>query len=179
MKKIILAFLLLSCLGSFSQTKLLSKSSKITFEASVPSFEEVKAVNESATIKINLSNNEIAGLVLIRGFRFKLALMEEHFNDNYMQSKRYPKATFKGSIDGFDITKLSSNVKFYTIQGKIKIHGESKPIFCTAGIRKTSEGIEFTSDFTLNSDDFKIEIPSIISKKISKMVKVKIEAILN
>ena len=101
MKKISLYLVLLIGIAGFSQSKLITKTGKITFEASVPAFEEVKAKNESVTCILNTENGEIATLALIKGFRFKIALMEEHFNENYIESDRYPKATFKGKIDDF------------------------------------------------------------------------------
>ena len=103
MKTKILSLLIVISLSSFAQTKMFTKSGKISFEASVPAFEEVKAKNESVTCVLNPSTGEIASLALIKGFRFKVALMEEHFNENYIESDTYPKAIFKGKIDNFDV----------------------------------------------------------------------------
>jgi hypothetical protein len=159
-------------LSGFSQTKLITKTGKITFEASVPAFEEIKAKNESVTCVLNPNTGEIASLALVKGFRFKIALMEEHFNENYMESDSYPKATFKGKIDNFDVSKLTAIAKEYTIKGKMEMHGKSKDMIITASIKKAAEGIDIDSNFTINTDDFNIEIPSIVSKKVSKKVTV-------
>ncbi len=163
-------------LSGFAQTKMITKTGKVTFEASVPSFEEVKAKNESATVVLNPGTGEIASLVLIKGFRFKVALMEEHFNENYMESDTYPKATFKGKIENFDVSKLTETAKTYTVKGKMEMHGKSKDITITANIKKSNNGIVIDSDFTLNTDDFGIEIPNVVSKKVSKKVAVKLDA---
>ena len=104
--------------------------------------------------------------------------MEEHFNENYMESDSYPKATFKGKIDNFDVSKLTETAKAYTIKGKMEMHGKSKDISITASIKKSSNGIEIDSDFSLNTDDYGIEIPSVVSKKVSKKVAVKLDATL-
>ena len=178
MKTKILSLLIVISLSSFAQTKMLTKSGKISFEASVPAFEEVKAKNESVTCVLNPVSGEIASLVLIKGFRFKVALMEEHFNENYMESDSYPKATFKGKIDNFDVSKLTTTAKEYSIKGKMEMHGKSKDITIKANIKKTSDGIEIDTDFSLNTDDFDIEIPSVVSKKLSKKVAVKLNATL-
>ena len=178
MKTKILSLLIVISLSSFAQTKMLTKSGKISFEASVPAFEEVKAKNESVTCVLNPVSGEIASLVLIKGFRFKVALMEEHFNENYMESDSYPKATFKGKIDNFDVSKLTTTAKQYSIKGKMEMHGKSKDITINANIKKTSDGIEIDTDFSLNTDDFDIEIPSVVSKKLSKKVAVKLNATL-
>src|SRR6187549_3993369 len=99
MKKLLL-MTLLSVAGFVSaQDKMITKTGKVTFEASVPAFEEVKAKNETATCVLNPTTGEIASLALMKGFRFKIALMEEHFNENYIESDKYPKATFKGKIE--------------------------------------------------------------------------------
>lgn len=175
--KLVTLFILVS-LSSLAQTKMLTKTGKISFEASVPAFEEVKAKNEAVTMIINPATGEIASLALIKGFRFKVALMEEHFNENYMESDSYPKATFKGKIENFDLSKLTTTAKDYTLKGKLEMHGKSKDITITASIKKNGDGIDISSNFTVSTDDFGIDIPSVVSKKVSKKVAVKLEATL-
>jgi|SRR6218665_2004961 len=171
-----LTYLLIAIGFSVSgQTKMLTKTGKLIFEASVPAMEEVKAKNESVTCVLNPATGEIASLALIKSFRFKVALMEEHFNENYMESDQFPKATFRGKIDNFDISKLSATAKEYTIKGKMELHGKSKDIAITAIIRKNGDAIEIDSNFSLNTDDYAIEIPSVVSKKVSKKVAVKLD----
>ncbi|WP_293870129.1 YceI family protein [Flavobacterium sp.] len=173
-KKLVSLFIVIS-LGGFAQTKMITKTGKLTFEASVPTFEEVKAKNESVTCILNATTGEIASLALLKAFKFKVALMEEHFNENYVESDAYPKATFKGKIDNFDISKLSATAKEYTIRGKMEMHGKTKDITLIASIKKSAEGVEIDSNFNLNTDDYGIAIPSIVSKKLSKKVAVKLE----
>jgi hypothetical protein len=175
MKKLILLTIILISTISFAQDKIITKNGKVTFEASVPAFEEVKAKNEGVTCVINTKTGEIASLILVKGFRFKVALMEEHFNENYIESDKYPKSTFKGKIDNFDFAKLTSDAKDYTVKGKIELHGKSKDISIIVKIKKTNDGINLVSDFNLNTDDYDIEIPSVVSKKLSKKVAVKID----
>src|SRR6476620_10100997 len=134
MKTIFLSLMVLVGLSGFAQSKVLTKTGKISFEASVPAFEEVKAKNESATVVLNTATGEIASLALVKGFRFKVALMEEHFNENYMESDSYPKATFKGKIQDFDASKLTSTAQTYTIKGKMEMHGKTKEISIPASI---------------------------------------------
>jgi hypoxanthine-guanine phosphoribosyltransferase len=166
--------ILLVAIFSFSpiSEKKITKTGTITFEASVPSFEEIKAKNEAVTCIINTSNGEIAALALMKGFRFKVALMEEHFNENYVESSKFPKATFKGKIESFDYSKLTSTNKEYTIKGKLDLHGKTKDITIKSKIKKTGETINMLADFVINTNDFDIEIPSVVSKKVSKDVKV-------
>ena len=178
MKTNLLSILCLLSLNSFAQNKMITKTGKITFEASVPAFEEVKAKNESVTCVVNTSTGEIASLALMKGFRFKVALMEEHFNENYMESDLYPKSTFRGKIENFDTSKLTATSKEYTIKGKLEMHGKSKDIIIKAHIKKSEDGIDIDTNFTVNTDDFGIEIPSVVSKKVSKKVVVKLDATL-
>ena len=170
MKKI--AFVVLIALCSFApiQEKKLTKTGTITFEASVPSFEEVKGKNTAVTCILNTSNGEIAALALMKGFRFKVALMEEHFNENYIESSKFPKATFKGKIEDFDVSKITTTSKDYTIKGKLELHGKSKDITTIAKIKKIGNDIEVKTNFSVNVSDFDIEIPSVVSKKVSKKV---------
>lgn len=170
MKKV--AFLALVALLSFApfQEKKITKTGSITIEASVPSFEEVKGKNSAVTCVLNTSNGEIAALALMKGFRFKVALMEEHFNENYVESSKYPKATFKGKIENFDVTKLSTISKNYAIKGKLELHGKTKEITSTAEIKKIGSDIEIKTNFPVTVSDFDITIPSVVSKKVAKKV---------
>lgn len=178
MKKYLIFLFTVITFYAFGQKKLISKNGTVTFEASVPSFEEVKAKNDAVTFVINTSNGEIASLALMKGFRFKVALMEEHFNENYIESDKFPKATFKGKIEGFDYSKITNNPKEYKIKGTLELHGKSKEIDIKAMIAKKDNGLRLQSDFDLNSDDFDINIPSIVSNKVSKKVNVSLDVIL-
>ena len=175
MKKTLLLSALLITALTFAQDKMITKTGKITFEASVPAFEEVKAKNEVATCVLNPKTGEIASLTLMKSFRFKLALMEEHFNENYIESDTYPKSTFKGKIENFDVASLTASPKEYTIKGKLELHGKSKDIAIPAKISKTGSGIEITSSFSVNADDFAIAIPSVVKNKVSNKVNVRTE----
>jgi YceI-like domain len=178
MKKtfLILALFLLSV--SHAQDKMITKTGKITFEASVPAFEEVKAKNDGVTCVLNSKTGEIASLALLKGFRFKLALMEEHFNENYINSDTYPKSTFKGKIENFDSTTLTATAKEYTIKGKLELHGKTNDITSIAKIRKTDSGIEISTNLIVNADEYGIAIPSVVKSKVSNKVKVKAEFIV-
>ena len=178
MKKVLLVGFIVLGIASFAQDKMTTKVGKITFEASVPAFEEVKAKNNGVTCVINSKTGEIASLALMKGFRFKIALMEEHFNENYVESDKYPKATFKGKIENFDVKDLSSTPKDFTMKGKLELHGKSKEIITIAKIKKTDDGIEIKSDFNVNANDFDIAIPSVVKSKVSNKIGIKTEFLL-
>ena len=172
MKNLFLICLLITVSAAFAQEKLVTKNGKITFEASVPSFEEVKAKNENITCILNTTTGEIASLALIKGFKFQIALMEEHFNENYMESTRFPKATFKGTIKNFNFSELSATPKEYVISGKLEIHGKVKDISTTAKIKKTDKGVEIDTNFSVNASDFDSAIPSVVKNKVSNKINI-------
>jgi hypothetical protein len=178
MKKKLLLFLLLSAFSIEAQEKMTTAKGVIVFEASVPFFEPVKAINENVNLILNAKRGIISFVVYINRFSFERSLMEEHFNENYMESKKYPKATFKGLIEKFDLKNITPVAKEYYIKGKISMHGKSKNIRVPAKIKKVPDGIQLISNFTLNSDDYNIEIPYIVRSKISKNVKVTVKAVL-
>ena len=161
-----------------AQEKKTSTKGVIVFEASVPFFEPVKAKNDGVNLILNTKKGIITFVVYIDRFSFERSLMQEHFNANYMESKKYPKATFKGLIEKFDLKNIAPDATEYYIKGKITMHGKSKNIRVLAKIKKVAAGIELISNFTLNSDDYNIEIPYIVRSKISKNVNVKVKAVL-
>ncbi|MDX6191997.1 YceI family protein [Flavobacterium sp. Fl-318] len=178
MKKTLLIVMLYVCAVGLSQEKMISKSGKITFEASVASFEEVKAANTNVTFVLNPATGEIASLALMKGFRFKIALMEEHFNENYIESDLYPKAVFKGKIEGFDFQSLSVNPKDFIIKGKLELHGKSKDISTTVRINRSLSGVSISCCFSVNASDFNIEIPSLVKSKVSNKINIQVAAVL-
>lgn len=167
------AVLFLGKTAVFSQDKKITKTGQITFEASVPSFEQVKAVNESVSCILNIKTGEIASLALMKGFRFKVALMEEHFNENYIESSKYPKAIFKGIIKNFNLNSINKNGTKLELNGKLELHGVSKDLSVFATVKKSGEDIELVSDFDLTPADFNIQIPKIVRQKIAETVHVK------
>lgn len=173
MNKIVFILFIFITTITVAQEKYLTKTGTISFEASVPSFEEVASKNETVTAILNTENGEFAALALVKGFRFKNALMEEHFNENYAESHIYPKATFKGKIDDFDFSSLENN---YLISGELTFHGVTKKIDgIPVAISKNGEQISLSGSFKTNPSDYNIEIPKIVKNKIADNVMVDFE----
>lgn len=168
------------CVSSIglAQEKMISKSTVIIFEASVPAFEEVKATNNSVTLVLNPATGEIASLALMKGFRFKVALMEEHFNENYIESDKYPKAVFKGKIDGCDLNSLTTIPKDFTMNGKLELHGKLVAVKAIVKMSKSTSGISLGSNFTVNASDFDISIPTVVKNKVSNTINIQVAAVL-
>ena len=178
MKKITQIVLLIIATTTSAQEKMMSYAGITNFEASIPFFEEVKAINEKTTCILILKTGDIACWINIKDFEFKRDLMQEHFNKNYMESNRFPKAVFKGKIEKFDLKNLNSESSQYLITGKITIRGRTKKIVINGTLKKVDKGIELYSTFPLNTDDFNIEIPFIVRSKISKNVNTQIICVL-
>jgi hypothetical protein len=185
MKKIehilILVFLIaISAVGSLqAQSKYIDKKGKVIFEATADLFEPVKATNESVTVVLNVETNEIASLALVKSFRFKNSLMEEHFNENYIESETYPKATFKGKLLDFKFSDLSKSLTEVIVEGKVELHGKEKQIRTTLKIGKFGDSIIIQGSFSVTPADFDIEIPSIVKNKIAKEIEVSLDFKLN
>ncbi|MFV8269669.1 YceI family protein [Flavobacterium sp. GT2N3] len=178
MKKITLILLLIIAIKSAAQDKMVTNEGIIHFEASIPLFEEVKASNEKTTCILILKTGQIACWMNIKDFKFQRSLMEAHFNQNYMESDRFPRAIFKGRIEKFDLKNINSVAKEFQINGQITIHGRTKKIEINGFVKKVDKRIELTSEFPLNTDDFKIEIPFIVRSKISKSVNTQLICVL-
>lgn len=173
MKTIMLLFLLWFANIAMAQQKMITHKGLIDFEASVPLFEEVKAKNENATCTLNLETGEISSTVFIKDFHFKIALMEKHFNENYIESHHYPKAVFKGIIEGFNLNIIGTSQKEFKLKGTLKIHGKAKKINTVVLLKKSGNGLEIITDFNIDSKDFNIKIPEILSMKVAETVHVK------
>lgn len=172
-------FAVILAAGSVCAQKYTTKTGNIKFEASVPSFEEVAAENKAASAALDVSKGDIAVLALMKGFRFKVALMEEHFNESYAETDKFPKATFKGKIEGLDVAKLTSEGKSFTITGDLTMHGKTKKITDTATISRSGNAIIISGNFMVKPTDFDIEVPKLVSKKVADQVKITYNLSLN
>lgn len=159
--------------NAFSQNKIATNSGTILFEASIPAFEEVKANNNTVSCTVNTITGEISSLAFISEFHFKMAMMQEHFNANYLESHKYPKATFKGNIHGFNLAIIGNVPKDFILTGTLSMHGKSKIISTIARIQKTENGLEIVTNFKVNTSDFGIKIPKIVQYKIAEIVTIK------
>lgn len=170
--EIVICVICLLISAAFYGQKYSTRNGSLKFEASVPSFEEVAAENKTASAVLEASKGDLAVLALMKGFRFKVALMEEHFNENYVESDKYPKATFTGKIEGFDVAKLTVEAKVFTITGNLVLHGKTKKITDAAKISKSGDKIIIVGSFTVKPEEFDIEIPKVVSSKVADKIEI-------
>ena len=178
MRKVILIVMLFNCIYVLAQKKLETTTGKVFFEASVPLFEEISAANNAVNCTLNLKDNSIVFSLKIKDFKFKRDLMHTHFNEIYLESDKYPRALFKGSIPNFDIDKISNEGTILKINGTIKIHGVSKPLSVNGIFKKSKNQLQLQANFILDTDDFEIKIPSMIIAKVSKKVRTQLDCTL-
>lgn len=174
----ILIFCFLAVNIGFSQ-KIMTRIGEIKFEASMPAFEEIAAKNNTVSAILDLSTGDFAALALVKAFKFKVPLMEEHFNENYMESSKFPKSTFKGKILNFDASKLSAKKTDYDLEGDLTIHGVTKKIKTKIALVMSYGKITATSNLTVKAKDYAIEIPSLVKSKIAEDVKIAINLVLD
>ncbi len=150
--------------------KYFTREGKITFNSEAP-LERIEAVNNSVTSIIDLESGQLEFAVLIKAFQFEKALMQEHFNENYMESSKYPKATFRGAIQDFDRSALTAEGEHpVSVAGDMTIHGVTKAVSAEGRLIVRGETIEAFSTFELNVPEYDIKIPGLMSEKIAETV---------
>lgn len=179
MQKIVvtLAALVLSLSASFAQIYTAkSGATNITFFSSSP-LEDITATNKGGVIVFKSTSNEIQIKVAIMNFKFKNALMEEHFNENYMETEKFPNATFKGKInEAIDLTKEGEQK--VTVTGKMEIHGVTKDETYDGTITKSGNDIIIKTKFKVKLVDYNIKVPSLYVKNIAEIVDVDVVSTL-
>ncbi len=173
MKKLLFILLLVTVQSVIAQ-KYFTRNGLTGFKASTGAFEPVQALNNSSSAIVT-SEGKIASQIFIGAFKFKVALMQEHFNENYMDSSTFPKATFKGTITDFDLKNLTGS-KDVTLKGILTVKGIDKEIESPGKIYKTSDNsLRLTATFKVTPQDFKIKIPSVVRRKIAREVIIDID----
>ena len=158
--------------SGFSQSKYFTKSGSINFDAS-GALEDIKAENKKATFVLDAKSGAIELAVLLKAFAFERALMQEHFNENYVESDKYPKSTYKGKIANFSDVDLSHDGSYpVKISGQLTIHGVTKEIPSKGTFVVKDGKVSGMASFTITLSDFEIDIPAIVKDKISKTVNI-------
>lgn len=155
-----------------AQTKYIDRTGKASFFSSAP-VEDIEAHTSQAVSILDIQTGEIVASILMKSFDFKKALMQEHFNEKYIESDKFPKATFKGKVTNLDQFDVTINGKHtLDINGEITLHGVTQPISVKAEAIITDGVIQANAEFPLVVKDFKIEIPSLVRNNIAEKVKV-------
>jgi len=151
--------------------KFTSETSYIRFYSSAP-IEDIEAINETAKSVIDLENGQFVFAVQIEDFQFDKSLMQEHFNENYLESDKYPKSTFKGKIVDWENKEGKQEVE---VKGELSIHGVSKKVTLTGSIDVAASLVKIESVFTVKLEDYKVKIPKAVFYNIAEEVEVTVK----
>jgi len=138
--------------------------------------EDIRGENNQVYAVLDPDKHQIAFAMLMRGFIFPKELMQEHFNENYVESDKFPKATFSGSCSGeMDLQKEGTYQ--VVVKGDITLHGVTQPVETTAQLDVKKDKITGTAAFDLKPENFQIKIPGIVRDKIAQQIHVRIESV--
>jgi polyisoprenoid-binding protein YceI len=175
MKKALpVALLILTAATTFGQNKYTTSTGVITFHSHTP-IQDIEATHENVTAGLDIKNGEITVSVMMTGFEFEKKLMQKHFNDNYVESDKYPRSTFNGFItnnDDIDYTKSGSQTA--KVSGDLTIHGVTRKVAETGALEVLSDGIIAQTSFMLNPRDYDIKIPWLVRRNIAEDLEIKV-----
>ena len=181
MKKLLFIFGLLMIGAStlFAQ-KYMTRTAKVSFNATAPSSpEKIEAVNNEVANIADAKTGEIIFQVLVKSFKFERELMQEHFNENYMESDKYPKADFRGMITNLSEVNFTKdgayNVK---VSGKLTIHGVTNEVAIPGTVVVKGNTLMLKTKFTVKLKEYKVDVPSVVSDKVAKEAVIMLESTL-
>lgn len=170
MKKIGILLFVLVVSQNIQAQKYMTQNGVITFFSSTP-VEDIEAINNQVSAVLNTENGEIASVLLLKAFSFEKALMQEHFNEKYVESEKYPKSMFKGQIVNFENLKLKeNNAENVIIKGSLTIHGVTNDIEVGGVLERKGELMDLKFKFQVEVADYDIEIPGPVKEKIAKSI---------
>ncbi len=179
MKRILIAaFALMSLANSATAQKFYTKNATFSFDGTADkSPESIKASCNTSTVVVDAASGKVEASVQMKGFHFKNALMESHFNENYMQSAKFPKATFNGAIEGWKAEFLKKDGAVNVImKGTMTMHGVTKNVEIRGVVTvKGGAIVGGTASFSVVLADYQIDIPAQNLNTISKKVKIEIK----
>lgn len=170
---------LIFCTALNAQEKYFTKSGRISFISKAP-LEDIEARNKAALAVIDTKTGAIQFSVLLKGFDFEKALMQEHFNENYVESHKYPKSEFRGTIVNNSKIDYKKPGKYPAlVKGKLSLHGVTRDVQTAGFVHVEGNSIRATANFPITLSDYKISIPSVVKDKISKKVAIDVEAVMD
>lgn len=177
MKKIFLLLLLIFSFhwASTQAQKYMTRNGYIGFYSHTP-LEDIKADNNQVASILDAGTGEIAFQVLIRSFIFPKALMQEHFNENYMESDKFPRSAFSGKITDYQKIDFRKNGTWeILVEGDLTIHNVTKRISVKGTLETEQEKIKASAKFNISPEDYNIKIPSVVRNNIAKSIEVTVQ----
>jgi polyisoprenoid-binding protein YceI len=175
---ILMLALVLSASMSFAQGRYFTKTGKIDFYSKAP-MEDIQGTNKTVSAVIDSKSGAMQFAVQMKGFEFEKKLMQEHFNENYVESNKYPKAEFKGTIsNNSDINYAKDGTYNAKVKGKLTIHGVTKDVEAVGTVKVAAGKLDANSTFNILLSDYNISIPSVVKEKVSNNVKIVVNCTL-
>ena len=165
MNRVIIIILLISSINLQAQ-KFIGKNGEISFFSEAP-MEDIKAINNKVSAVYDVDTKQLAFQLEIKDFFFPKSLMQEHFNENYLESDIYPKSIFTGKI-------ISQSVDAAIVEGDLTIHGKTNIVKVEGNLNQENNTVNISSNFTVMLEDYDIKVPSIVMFKIAEMIDVKV-----
>lgn len=152
--------------------KYLSRNGFVSFYSHA-AIEDITASNKKVSSAINIATSEIAFSVSVRSFQFSKKLMQEHFNEKYMESEKFPDATFSGKFEGYspDVTGVQ-NVR---AKGNLTIHGVTRAVDVAGTLENGRMQIRLKAKFIVRLVDHNITIPTMLWQNIAEQVEVRVD----
>ena len=173
--KIISIGILLCSLVVSGQEKYMTQEGVIRFYSHTP-IEDITAINKEVAAVIDSEKGAVAIIVLMKKFQFEKKLMQEHFNENYVESEKFPKATFSGIISGMDQADYQNPGEYQVVvSGEMSIHGISHEVSTEGTLEVQEQGITAKTKFLLNPEDYGIKIPRVVRKNIAERMEITAE----
>lgn len=173
----LLILIILLCGGVYDSGKgslLICKNASISLFSEAP-LENIEAHSSAGVSVLNPATGEIQFTVPIRSFEFRKKLMQEHFNENYMESDKYPHAKFKGKF--IEEINLEKDGEYpVTVTGDLEVHGIKRPRTIKGIMNVRNNKLSLSSAFDVKCQDHKIKIPQIVFQKIAETIRVKVNS---
>ncbi|MDX1700473.1 MAG: YceI family protein [Melioribacteraceae bacterium] len=171
MKRILILSLILAVGLKLNAQKHMTQNGVISFFSSTP-VENIEAINNQVSAVINSQNGELAAVLLVKAFNFEKALMQEHFNEKYVESHKYPKSVFKGRVIDFDKLELNGTMEPVNLKGELTIHGITNSIIAEGTISKENTSLNLNVEFNVKVTDYEIKIPKTVRDNIAEEIMV-------
>jgi len=168
-KQLLIALVLIgSVFVSQAQNKLMCRNGSLSFNCSTPG-NEITAINNQVVASLDKSTGDFAVEALIKSFQFKVTLLQEHFNENYMESDKFPKTGFKGKITNLSEIKFDKDGTYKTtVSGQLTIHNKTNNVSTTGTTTVKGKIITCHATFTVKPKDYLIVIPALVENKVAK-----------
>jgi len=172
MKRVVILFTISFLFLTVNGQKFITKNGYIGFFSHTP-MEDIKGDNNQVNAVLDISTGDMVFLVLVKSFHFEKALMEEHFNENYMESDKFPKSTFRGKITNLSSVDFSKPGKYdVTVNGDLNMHDVTNKISVKGTVEVVQGGVNASSKFNVVPEDYKINIPGVVRDNIAKTLEV-------